>query len=58
MKGWKTISLNAAVLAAAAVMKGAGWELPDLTPETVAAILAIINLILRLFTSTPAFKSE
>lgn len=58
MKGWKTVGVNTAVLAAAAAVKAAGWNLPDLTPETVAIIMSIVNLVLRLFTSTPAFKSE
>ena len=56
MKGWKTLTTNGAVLlvALAAMI---GVELPvELASEAVVGAVAIVNIVLRFFTTTPVGK--
>ena len=58
MKGKRTLAANGAVLlvAMAAML---GVELPvEMADEAIVGALAIVNIVLRFFTSTPVGKSK
>jgi len=48
----KTIDTNAAILAAVALVKAFGIDV-GITPEQIATVIAVINIILRFFTTKP-----
>lgn len=57
MKGWRTFLINGGILAGGGAAKAAGFQIPT-DPETIAIIIAFVNLILRWLTKTPIFKAE
>jgi hypothetical protein len=57
VKGWKTIATNAVALVFALLVYF-GIELPEPKPEYVAGFLAIVNIVLRLVTTTPVGRKE
>ena len=52
MKGYRTLALNALGVAIFAILPAIGINIPQPSPQISATALAVLNLVLRFFTTT------
>lgn len=60
MKGFRTVGINAAIIGVSAILQyavGVDWK-QFVSPETALIIMSILNIGLRLITTTPIGKKE